>query len=122
MIQTIHSFCAGLLRRFPLEAGVSPDFSELDDRAARLLRESIAEDMAEHLHHEQHRLLGLSPDTGQRWSPGYPGMRNIMMNRVIMECLGAGEAIGVAITDAGEFSPTGATAAVVSYHPDARYT
>ncbi|WP_413874715.1 double-strand break repair helicase AddA [Albidovulum sp.] len=45
-IQTIHSFCAGLLRRFPLEAGVSPDFSELDDRAARLLRESIAEDMA----------------------------------------------------------------------------
>src|SRR5690606_21915022 len=30
-IQTIHSFCAGLLRRFPLEAGVSPSFSELDD-------------------------------------------------------------------------------------------
>ncbi|MBH1973932.1 MAG: double-strand break repair helicase AddA [Rhodobacteraceae bacterium] len=46
-IQTIHSFCAGLLRRFPLEAGVSPQFTELDDRAARLLRESIVEEMAE---------------------------------------------------------------------------
>lgn len=45
-IQTIHSFCAGLLRRFPLEAGVSPDFVELDDRAARLLREEIAEEIA----------------------------------------------------------------------------
>ena len=32
-------FCATLLRRFPLEAGVSPQFTELDDRAARLLRD-----------------------------------------------------------------------------------
>lgn len=45
-IQTIHSFCATLLRRFPLEAGVSPQFTELDDRAARLLRENIIEDLA----------------------------------------------------------------------------
>ena len=46
-IQTIHSFCATLLRRFPLEAGVSPQFTEMDDRAARLLRENIIEEMAE---------------------------------------------------------------------------
>jgi len=46
-IQTIHSFCAGLLRRFPLEAGVSPQFTEMDDRAARMLREDIVEEMAE---------------------------------------------------------------------------
>ena len=45
-IQTIHSFCAGLLRRFPLEAGVSPQFTELDDRAARLLRENLIEELA----------------------------------------------------------------------------
>ncbi|MEY4982955.1 MAG: double-strand break repair helicase AddA [Pseudomonadota bacterium] len=49
-IQTIHSFCATLLRRFPLEAGVSPQFTELDDRAARLLREEIVQEMAETLH------------------------------------------------------------------------
>ncbi|KUJ77417.1 double-strand break repair helicase AddA [Ruegeria profundi] len=46
-IQTIHSFCASLLRRFPLEAGVSPQFSEMEDRAATLLREEIVEDFAE---------------------------------------------------------------------------
>ncbi|CUH45259.1 double-strand break repair helicase AddA [Ruegeria atlantica] len=45
-IQTIHSFCASLLRRFPLEAGVSPQFSEMEDRAAALMREEIVEDFA----------------------------------------------------------------------------
>ena len=48
-IQTIHSFCAMLLRRFPLEAGVSPQFAELDDRAGRLLRDAIVQDMADKL-------------------------------------------------------------------------
>ena len=46
-IQTIHSFCASLLRRFPLEAGVSPQFSEMEDRAASLLRAEIVEDIAD---------------------------------------------------------------------------
>lgn len=46
-IQTIHSFCASLLRRFPLEAGVSPQFMELDDRTARLLQDEIIEELAE---------------------------------------------------------------------------
>jgi len=46
-IQTIHSFCAALLRRFPLEAQVSPGFAEMDDRSADLLRAEIVEDMAE---------------------------------------------------------------------------
>ena len=45
-IQTIHSFCASLLRRFPLESGVSPQFAEMDDRAAKLLRAEIVEEMA----------------------------------------------------------------------------
>ncbi|MBV6633576.1 MAG: double-strand break repair helicase AddA [Alphaproteobacteria bacterium] len=33
-IQTIHSFCTGLLRRFPVEAGVSPRFRLIEDAAA----------------------------------------------------------------------------------------
>ncbi|SHH59658.1 double-strand break repair helicase AddA [Marivita hallyeonensis] len=45
-IQTIHAFCASILRRFPLEAGVSPQFQEIDDRAAQLLREQVLDDMA----------------------------------------------------------------------------
>ena len=46
-IQTIHSFCASLLRRFPLEAKVSPQFTEIEDRAAELLRAEIVDQMAD---------------------------------------------------------------------------
>ena len=46
-IQTIHSFCSSLLRRFPLEAGVTPQFTEMDDRTASLLRAEVVEEIAE---------------------------------------------------------------------------
>ena len=45
-VQTIHAFAAALLRRFPLEAGVSPRFVELDERTAALLRDEIVETLA----------------------------------------------------------------------------
>ncbi len=46
-IQTIHSFCASLLRRFPLEAGVSPRFAEIDETTERQLRAETAEALAD---------------------------------------------------------------------------
>ena len=36
-IQTIHAFCASVLRRFPVEANIPPGFKELDDGATALL-------------------------------------------------------------------------------------
>ncbi|UWQ18516.1 double-strand break repair helicase AddA [Jannaschia sp. M317] len=45
-IQTIHAFCASLLRRFPLEAGVSPAFSEMDETATARLHAEILDEMA----------------------------------------------------------------------------
>jgi len=39
-IQTIHAFCEKLLRRFPLEAGVSPSFRVMDDAAAAAVAEA----------------------------------------------------------------------------------
>ncbi len=45
-IQTIHAFCARLLRRFPLEAGVSPSFRVLDEAEARRLLTEIRRDLA----------------------------------------------------------------------------
>ncbi|MRX49837.1 double-strand break repair helicase AddA [Paracoccus sp. S-4012] len=45
-VQTIHAFCAGVLRRFPLEAGVPVGFTELDDRTAAQLRAEIVEELA----------------------------------------------------------------------------
>jgi ATP-dependent helicase/nuclease subunit A len=51
-IQTIHAFCEKLLRRFPLEAGVSPGFKVLDDVAAAEVsaraREGVAALAMEH--------------------------------------------------------------------------
>jgi ATP-dependent helicase/nuclease subunit A len=44
-IQTIHSFCAGVLRRFPLEAQVSPQFREMEDRASELLRAEVMDEL-----------------------------------------------------------------------------
>lgn len=61
-IQTIHSFCASLLRRFPLEAGVSPQFTELDDRTAQLLQDEIVEEMAEFIAPD------LVADLAQAWT------------------------------------------------------
>jgi ATP-dependent helicase/nuclease subunit A len=46
-IQTIHAFCDALLRRFPLEAGVPPSFTVLEDRQARALRAQALESLAE---------------------------------------------------------------------------
>ncbi len=46
-IQTIHSFCAGILRRFPLEAQVSPQFREMEDRDAELLRAEVVDAMVQ---------------------------------------------------------------------------
>lgn len=58
-VQTIHSFCAGVLRRFPIEAGVPHGFSELDDRSAALIRAEIIEDMAHEDHPALQHLLAL---------------------------------------------------------------
>jgi ATP-dependent helicase/nuclease subunit A len=49
-IQTIHSFCASLLRRFPLEAGRGARLSEMDDRSPpSCMRAEIVEEMADTL-------------------------------------------------------------------------
>ncbi|GAA3858634.1 double-strand break repair helicase AddA [Celeribacter arenosi] len=45
-IQTIHSFCSALLRRFPLEAGVSPQFREMDAMMTRRLVDETLDEMA----------------------------------------------------------------------------
>ncbi len=49
-VQTIHAFCERLLQRFPIEAGVPPGFSTLDDDLGRTLkREAIDRTLGEAL-------------------------------------------------------------------------
>jgi len=47
-IQTIHAFCEKLLRRFPIEAGVSPGFQVLDDSAAAVIATAARRAVARH--------------------------------------------------------------------------
>lgn len=46
-IQTIHAFCTEVLRRFPLEAGVSPRFEIADDRRSLTMMAEIRAQLAE---------------------------------------------------------------------------
>ena len=45
-IQTIHSFCSKILRQFPLEAGVNPQFVEMDDAAQLDVMREVIEQIA----------------------------------------------------------------------------
>lgn len=40
-VGTVHSFCAALLRQYPVEAGLGPDFRELEEQQDQLLRHKI---------------------------------------------------------------------------------
>ena len=40
-ISTIHGFCARVLREFPLEAGIAPDFQELDEIRQTILQKEV---------------------------------------------------------------------------------
>lgn len=40
-IQTIHSFCQDILKRFPLEAGISPYFEVMDNRSSKEILQNI---------------------------------------------------------------------------------
>ncbi len=44
-IQTIHAFCQSLLRRFPLEAGIAPHFSVMDERDAEEMLGQVREEV-----------------------------------------------------------------------------
>jgi len=56
-IGTIHSFCARLLRERPVEAGVDPEFAELDETEDLLLREEAWEKYKQSLFLESNPLL-----------------------------------------------------------------
>ncbi len=45
-IQTIHALCSSILRRFPLEGGVSPQFRELDEPGQIELIEHVLDDLS----------------------------------------------------------------------------
>ncbi len=48
-ISTIHAFCNKILREFPMEAGLAPDFNELDELQSTVLQNQAIDAVFEHL-------------------------------------------------------------------------
>lgn len=85
------------------------------------LSDRVAEDMAEQAHLDSRKRCAVSEKFGCRFSPGYPAMEDIHNNKVIYDLLKAHE-LGIQLTDASEFIPTGSTGAVSIFHPDISYS
>ena len=58
-ISTIHAFCARLLREFPVEAGLDPDFRQLNDMQRQILLDEELEKEIESLDRDQSQWLSL---------------------------------------------------------------
>ncbi len=84
------------------------------------LSDRVAEDMASYLHDCLRRNTETDPNAGTRYSPAYPGLQNVAVNRVIYELLHA-EELGIVLTASHEFFPTSTTGAVVCFNPRASY-
>ncbi len=86
------------------------------------LSNRVAEDMAAISNKALEKmLLGDKTGSSTRYSPGYPAMTDITNNKRVAGLLNAVELLGIRLTDGCEFDPTGTTAAIVCFHPDAGY-
>ena len=63
-IGTIHSFCARVLRERPLEAGIDPQFTELEDNEYHLLRTQSWETFTEELYVKDSPVIQQIEDVG----------------------------------------------------------
>ena len=114
-IQTIHAFCEKLLRRFPLEAGVSPGFTVMDDQAgaaiARAARRATAAwvDSHEDAFAEAYARFSVALDfqSFENMFAGFETRRGQIMDYV-RRCGGLTEAIADAWTRCGFAAPTSA--------------
>jgi len=59
-IQTIHSFCQETLKRFPLEAKISPYFEVMDDRSAKEALEDIKQNLLQKIENEPNSSIAQS--------------------------------------------------------------
>ncbi len=80
-----------------------------------------AEALADFWHARVRRELGLSPDQGKRYSPGYPAWPELVDQRLLWELLDPEPAIGVSLTSADQMVPEQSTSAIVLHHPEAIY-
>ena len=86
------------------------------------LSDRVAEDLMEYTHGLMRQRLGVKKEkAGQRYSPGYPALEDMINNKVIYDVLN-GKDIGVTLTDANEFDPPSTTGCIVCFHKEAGYS
>lgn len=79
-----------------------------------------AEGLAEWLHQRVRSELGIGPESGKRYSWGYPSCPDLEQHAMLDQLIDVGQ-IGVEVTDGFQFEPEQTTAAIVIHHPDAKY-
>jgi 5-methyltetrahydrofolate--homocysteine methyltransferase len=126
----------------PLESGerdlvalqgvtVGPEVTELIERLEREgefaeqlyvhgLGVQAAEGLAEWLHSEVRRALGIELDQGRRYSWGYPACPDQSEHEKVWRLLGL-EEIGMTLSDGYAVLPEQSTVAIVAHHPQAVY-
>lgn len=66
VITTIHGFCSRLLREFPVEADIDPQFVLLDEHQAAMLLETVVEEtVADAIHHGGEAIVRFAEGTGR---------------------------------------------------------
>jgi 5-methyltetrahydrofolate--homocysteine methyltransferase len=81
----------------------------------------LAEAGAEHVNKVIRSDLGLDGRRGLRYSWGYPACPDHTQHSIVFRLLPAGDALGMAVTEAGALVPELSTAALVVHHPEAKY-
>jgi len=83
IITTIHGFCARLLREFPVEADLDPQFALLDAHQSSMLEESVAEEtITEFISAEVQAITELAAGIGRvRLARGLIGIYRSMRNQ-----------------------------------------
>ncbi len=79
-----------------------------------------AEGLAEWLHAEVRRDLGIDPDQGRRYSWGYPAVPEQSEHEKVWRLLGLDE-IGMYLSDGHAVMPEQSTVAIIAHHPQAVY-
>src|SRR5262245_15709434 len=111
-VETIHAFCERLLKRFPLEAGVAPNFTILDDQQRQgLIREAVDE------------MLGAA--TADRAGPLWSALKGAIayavdgnFERLLAEAFGFGHGVEAAVDDASPALREGRMRARLGVRPD----
>jgi 5-methyltetrahydrofolate--homocysteine methyltransferase len=81
----------------------------------------LVEDLAEKVTVEIRRGLGLEPNTGRRYSFGYPGLPDLEEQKKIFEFMAIDDRLGVHLTSGFQMVPEHSTLGIFVHHPQAEF-